>query len=60
MTGTVKQDANGMAKAVATVVTNSLDEAKKLTDGLDGYAIDSGVTKIRIPYSAYLGEEESK
>ena len=31
-----------------------------LTDGLDGYAIDSGVTKIRIPYSAYLGEEESK
>ena len=60
MTGTVKQDAAGMAKAVATVVTNSLDGEKKLTDDLDGFAIDSGVMKIRIPYSAYLGEEGKK
>lgn len=60
MTGTVKQDAAGMADAVAKIVTNSLSDGKKLTDGLDGYAIDSGVTKIRIPYSAYLGKDESK
>lgn len=60
MTGTVKQDAEGMAKVAAKVVSNSLEEGKKLTDGLDGFTIDSGVTKIRIPYSAYLGEEVSK
>ena len=60
MTGTVKQDAAGMADAVAKIVTNSLTDGKKLTDGLDGYTIDSGVTKIRIPYSAYLGKDESK
>ena len=58
MTGTVKQDASGMADAVSKVVVNSLTDGKKLTDGLDAYAIDSGVTKIRIPYSAYLGKGE--
>ncbi len=58
MTGTVKQDAEGMAEVVAKVTSNSLDEGRKLTDSLDGYAIDKGVTKIRIPYSAYLGEDK--
>ena len=58
MTGTVKQDAEGMARAVSRVVTNSMTAGKKLTDDLDGFHIDSGVTKIRIPYSAYLGKEE--
>lgn len=60
MTGTVKQDAGGMANAVSRVVVNSLTDGKKLTDGLGDYAIDSGVTKVRIPYSAYLGKGESK
>lgn len=60
MTGTVKQDAEGMAKAVSRVVTNSLTAGKKLTDDLDGFHIDSGVTKIRIPYSAYLGKEDKQ
>jgi methyl-galactoside transport system substrate-binding protein len=60
MTGTVKQDAGGMANAVSRVVVNSLTGGKKLTDGLGDYAIDSGVTKVRIPYSAYLGKGESK
>ena len=60
MTGTVKQDAEGMARAVSRVVTNSLTAGKKLTDDLDGFHIDSGVTKIRIPYSAYLGKDEDK
>ena len=60
MTGTVKQDAVGMAKAVSRVITNSLTAGKNLTDDLDGFLIDSGVTKIRIPYSAYLGQEDTK
>lgn len=59
MTGTVKQDSDGMATAVAKILSNSLT-GKKLTDGLDEYATDFGVTKIRIPYSAYLGNSESK
>ena len=60
MTGTVKQDAVGMAKAVSTIVANSLDGESDLTDNLDDFVIDSGVAKIRIPYSAYLGEEGKK
>ncbi len=58
MTGTVKQDAEGMADAVAKIVTNSLTDGKKLVDGLDEYTIDSGVMKVRIPYSAYLGKDK--
>ena len=57
MTGTVKQDAAGMARVVAKIASNSLDDDKKLTDGLDEYGMDFGVTKIRIPYSPYLGSE---
>ena len=60
MTGTVKQDAAGMADAVSRIVSNSLTDGKKLTEGLDAYTIDSGVTKVRIPYSAYLGKNEGK
>ena len=58
MTGTVKQDADGMADAVSRIIQNSLTDGKKLTDGLDAYSIDSNVTKIRIPYSAYLGKNQ--
>ncbi len=57
MTGTVKQDAAGMARAVAKVTSNALTEGKKLSEGLEEYAMDFGVMKIRIPYSAYLGED---
>ena len=55
MTGTIKQDAEGMAKAVTTIVSNTLEEGKKMDDGLDGYKVDENVFKVRIPYSKYLG-----
>ena len=56
MTGTIKQDAEGMAKAISLVTKNAL-EGKKLLDGTDELHIDENVAKIRIPYSKYLGEE---
>jgi methyl-galactoside transport system substrate-binding protein len=55
MTGTIEQDSEGMAKAVTTIVSNSLEEGKKMDDGLDGYKVDENVFKVRIPYSKYLG-----
>ncbi len=55
MTGTIKQDAEGMAKAVTTIVSNTLEEGKKMDDGLDDYTIDKDVFKVRIPYAQYLG-----
>lgn len=55
MTGTVKQDAEGMARAVTKIAANSLEEGKKLSDGLEGYNVDKSVFKVRIPYSKYLG-----
>ena len=55
MSGTIKQDAAGMAKAVTKMAENGISEDKKLTDGLDGYTVDKDVLKIRIPYSKYLG-----
>ena len=55
MTGTIKQDSEGMAKAVTTIVANTLEEGKKMDDGLDQYNVDEKVFKVRIPYSKYLG-----
>ena len=55
MTGTIKQDAEGMAKAVTKIAENSLSEDKKLSDGLEDYNVDKDVFKVRIPYSKYLG-----
>ena len=55
MTGTIKQDAAGMAEAVTHLVSNALTENKGLTDGMEGYNIDKNVLKVRIPYAQYLG-----
>ena len=55
MTGTVKQDAAGMAEALCLVASNGLDSSKKLLDGTGKYDVDSDVAKIRIAYSKYLG-----
>jgi methyl-galactoside transport system substrate-binding protein len=55
MTGTVKQDAAGMAKAVTLLAENALTDGKKLTDGMEDYNVDSSVLKIRIPYAEYFG-----
>lgn len=57
MTGTIKQDADGMAQAILKCVQNGVD-GKNLLDNMDDYNIDSGVDKLRIAYSVYLGEKD--
>ena len=53
MTGTIKQDAMGMATAISTIVTN-LDGGKDAFMGIDKETI-IGEWRINIPYSAYTG-----
>ena len=56
MTGTIKQDAEGMAKAIATLVTN-LQGGKDAFMGIDE-EITVGEWRINIPYSAYTGDKK--
>ena len=58
MTGTIKQDSEGMAKAIVTVAKNLFD-GKTIFDGIDKDNV-VGAWRINIPYSAYTGEESSK
>ena len=53
MTGTIKQDAEGMAKALLKLSMNI--DSSDLMNGTDEYDVDPSVAKIRIPYSKYLG-----
>lgn len=55
MTGTIKQDAEGMANAIAFLTAN-VTSGKALMDSTDSYNIDANVNKIRIPYGIYTGE----
>ena len=55
MAGTIKQDADGMAKAIALLTQNALAE-KDLMDGTKDYNVDKKAAKIRIAYGKYLGE----
>ena len=55
MTGTIKQDATGLASAVTKIVSNTLTEGKQMNDGLEEYNVDKEVFKVRISYSKYLG-----
>lgn len=55
MTGTVKQDADGMAQALARLTANALDENKGLMDDTGDLQLDKTVRKVRIPYAKYLG-----
>lgn len=56
MTGTIKQDAEGMAKGIAFLAQNAAS-GKGLMDGTDSYNISPNVAnKIYIPYAAYTGE----
>ncbi len=57
MAGTIKQDSEGMAKAIAQTVKNSV-EGKGLLEGMDSYQADENVNKLRIHYSVYLGENK--
>jgi methyl-galactoside transport system substrate-binding protein len=54
MTGTIKQDAEGMADTVATIVSNLLAGKDKL-DGVDADNL-VGTWRVNIPYAAYTGE----
>ena len=57
MTGTIKQDAEGMAACIAQLV-NNVAEGKAVMDGTDSYHISEKVAnKIFIPYQMYSGEE---
>lgn len=55
MAGTIKQDADGMAKAITLLASNATG-GKELMDGTTDYNVDSDVAKIRIAYTQYLGE----
>jgi methyl-galactoside transport system substrate-binding protein len=57
MAGTIKQDAEGMAEAIAHIAKNALEDGKGLLDGTDKYSVDESVAKIRIAYAKYLGEK---
>lgn len=55
MTGTIKQDAVGMAEALCLIAGNGLKDGAALLDGTDKYELDKNVSKVRIAYSKYLG-----
>lgn len=57
MAGTIKQDAEGMAKAICDSVKNGLN-SKAIFEGMDSANIDKDVAKLRIPYAVYLGEDK--
>lgn len=57
MTGTIKQDAEGMASAIAFLAKN-VAEGKDVMADTASYNISPNVkNKIYIPYAAYTGEE---
>ena len=54
MTGTIKQDAEGMANAVVAISENLATGADKF-DTIDAANV-VGTWRVNIPYSAYTGE----
>ena len=60
MTGTVMQDAEGMASTITALVGN-IQNGGALMDGIDeagGYIVDTDVAKIRVPYGLYTADAE--
>ena len=55
MTGTVMQNADGMAEALVKLTQNSLAENGKPMDHVEGLTVDENVSKVRIAYAKYLG-----
>lgn len=55
MSGTIKQDADGMANSILTIAKNFL-EGKEKFDGIDKNNV-VGEWKVNIPYSSYIKEE---
>ena len=52
MTGSIKQDAEGMASTIATLVKN-VKEGADLMANTDQFNVDSDAAKIRVPYALY-------
>ena len=50
MTGTVKQDAEGMANTILTLI-NNIGSGAALMDNTDSYNVDADCAKIRVPYA---------
>ena len=55
MTGTIKQDAEGMASTIVHLVS-SVKNGGNLMDNTSSFNVDEGVAKIRVPYATYTGE----
>lgn len=57
MTGTIKQDAEGMADCIADLTKNA-GSGQDVMANTDSYNISENVkNKIYIPYAIYTGEE---
>lgn len=54
MTGTVAQDAVGMATSIVTLLKNFANDGDLMSNTGD-MIIDPDSAKIRVPYAAYLG-----
>ena len=55
MTGTVMQDAEGMADTLIALLTN-VGNGEELMANTDSFNVDDSVAKIRVPYGLYQGE----
>ena len=52
MTGSIKQDAVGMATTIMTLVQNVKDGAELMAN-TGSFTVDADVAKIRVPYAMY-------
>lgn len=55
MTGTIKQDADGMAQTIKQITVNFLTGAEKFADVETENVV--GTWRVNIPYASYTGEE---
>ena len=55
MTGTVMQNADGMAAALVQLTQNALAENGTPMSNVAGLTVDENVSKVRIAYAKYLG-----
>ena len=55
MSGTIKQDAEGMAKAIAHLAGNVRD-GRDVMNGTEEMHVDENVSKIRVPYGIFTGK----
>ncbi|MBM6937694.1 galactose ABC transporter substrate-binding protein [Pseudoflavonifractor phocaeensis] len=55
MTGTIAQDAAGMANSLVTLMQNFANDGDLMSNTGD-MIVDEGVAKVRVPYAIYTGE----